>query len=52
MSYVRVVLNLFSIFECIIEGPDQRMGRVLQNAEKYRRRCDVTRENSKSENKK
>ena len=36
----------------IIEGPDQRMGRALENAEKYRPRCDVTRESSKSENKK
>ena len=38
--------------EYIIEGPNQRMGRALENAEKYRPSCDVTRESLKSENKK
>ena len=27
-----------------IEGPDQRMGGALENAEKYSPRCNVTRE--------
>ena len=41
-----------NVYQPPIEGGDERMGRALENAEKYRPRCDVTRESSKSENKK
>ena len=56
--YCHVSACIAAVFPLILdsnastEGPDARMGRALENADKYCPRCDVTPESLKSENEK